>query len=464
LYGRNRLKIDKKLLIQQHRKDISFLITNSLSEQAIDCVARETKFMIRKGKVPPSCFVDTLLFNENDQADISLPDLTCDLNQVYGIDVSKEAMHKKFTSEAVNFLKGLLGELLGGQLKELSKGVLPLYFPRIKIKDSTKFSLPDSYGNDYKGYGNFSKNNGLVSIQYEYDLVSGDWLSIDLTKGLRNDQQDSKETVDAITQADLHIRDLGYITPTYLSAVVDKQAFFLNRLPPNAGVFTMAMKTFDWKKTDASFRKNSLLSLEAAVIVYEKNKIPCRLIIEKVSKAEYERRLEKARKSAKSRGVGISDLYKIKLRYNTFITNVSASILPVAIVRKTYYLRWQIELVFKTWKSFFNIDKIKKVKKERVECQLIAKLLWILINWRLFRTCNNHTRKIDKEQGISVIIFFKRCTKFTSTLRLVLLKRLSIIKWLEQIYLPLIADCACEAPRNKQTHYQTLKMNIIPLS
>jgi len=32
----------------------------------------------------------------------------------------------------------------------------------------------------------------------------------------------------------------------------------------------------------------------------------------------------------------------------------------VAVVRKTYYLRWQIELVFKTWKSFFHIDKIKK--------------------------------------------------------------------------------------------------------
>ena len=451
-------------MLKQHKKDIAFLIDNSLSEQTINRVARETSFMKRKGKVPACCFVNSLLFNENDQANISLPDLACDLNQVYGIDVSKEAMHKKFTPEAVNFLTGLLGELLGSQLKKLTGIGLPLHFPRIKIKDSTRFSLPCNYNNDYKGFGNFSKKNGLLSIQYEYDLVSGDWLSVDITKGLRNDQQDSKETADAITKGDLHIRDLGYITPTYLSAVVSKDAYFLNRLPPSASVFTTQMKVFDWKKVDASFNKNSLVSMESNVLIYEKNKIPCRLIIEKVSTTEYERRLEKARISAKSRGGGISDLYKIKLRYNTFITNVSGDILPVTVIRKTYYLRWQIELVFKTWKSFFRIDKVKKVKKERLECQLVAKLLWIMINWNLLRTFNKHVREIDNEQGVSILIFFKRCLKFTATFRMVLLKRLSISKWLEQIYLPLIANCACEAPKKKQTHYQSLKINIKPLS
>ncbi len=464
MFGRNKLKIDKKSLIIEHKKDISFLINNSLAEQRIDSIARETNFMKRKGKVPASCFVNTLLFNENDQSDISLPDLTADLNQVYGIDVSKEALHKKFTPAAVNFLKQLLGELLSNQLKSIASVGLPLYFPQIKIKDSTKFSLPDTYGDEYKGYGNFSKKNGLMSIQYEYDLVSSSWLSLEITKGLRNDQLDSKETINAITKGDLHIRDLGYVTPTYLSAVIDETAFFLNRLPPNAGVFNKAMKPFDWKKTHASFNKNSLTTMEVNVLVYEKNKISCRLIIERVSDDEYKRRLENAIKNAKSKGIGISNLYKIKLRYNSFITNVNSSILPVTIIRKTYYLRWQIELVFKTWKSFFHIDKIKKVKKERLECQLIAKLLWIMINWSLFRTLNKHAKEMDKDQGVSIMIFFKRCIRLAATFRIVLLKRLSITKWLEEIYLPLIRDCLCQAPRKKQTHYETLKMNIKPLS
>ena len=85
-----------------------------------------------------------------------------------------------------------------------------------------------------------------------------------------------------------------------------------------------------------------------------------------------------------------------------------------------------------------------------MECQLLAKLLWILINWRLFRTCNTHVRKIDSEKGVSVLIFFKRCLKLAAALRLVLLKRLPVTRWLGHIYLPLIANSLCDAPRNKR--------------
>lgn len=59
-----------------------------------------------------------------------------------------------------------------------------------------------------------------------------------MTKGLRDDQIDSAETVGSITKGDLHVRDLGYITPTYLSAVADKEAFFLNRLPSQCLILT----------------------------------------------------------------------------------------------------------------------------------------------------------------------------------------------------------------------------------
>lgn len=276
---------------------------------------------------------------------------------------------------------------------------------------------------------------------------------------MRNDQQDSKETIDALTAGDLHIRDLGYITPAYLTAVVEKQAFFLNRLPAMASIFSTSMKPLDWKSVNRKFNSSNVNSIEMNVLLYEKNRIPCRLIIECVSDSEYARGLKKANAIAKSKRLGLSELHKIKLRFNSFITNVSDQILPVAVIRKTYYLRWQIELVFKTWKSFFNINSVKKVKKERLECQLLARLLWILINWQLFKTYNKQVRVVDNSKGVSTIIFFKRCLKFAATLRLVLLKRLPVLRWLKDIYLPLIVDCICEAPINKRTHYQTLSIN-----
>ena len=257
----------------------------------------------------------------------------------------------------------------------------------------------------------------------------------------------------------MHISDLGYITPTYLSAVVEEEDFLQNRVAPQCAVLTKPTKPINWKKIDCYFKMNALAKHELDVMIYEKNKIPWKLLIEPVSDAEYCRLFKKAVEKTKSSGSVPSELLKIMLKYNIFITNVTAKVLAFEVIRKIYYLRWQIELVFKTWKSFSKIDRIKKVKKERQECQLLAKLLCNLINWELFRGCNKHVRQQDKEQGVSVLIFFKRCTKFAALFRLVLLKQASLIGWLNKTYLPLIKDSLCAGQKNKTTHYASIKIN-----
>ncbi|AFU17375.1 Transposase for insertion sequence element IS231B (plasmid) [Bacillus thuringiensis MC28] len=48
-------------------------------------------------------------------------------------------------------------------------------------------------------------------------------------------------------------------------------------------------------------------------------------------------------------------------------------------VHELYTLRWQIEIVFKTWESLFKIDHYRNVKQERLECQLYGKLIAIFL-------------------------------------------------------------------------------------
>lgn len=396
------------------------------------------------------------MFSCNSQAQTSLPDITADLDQHFSVEISKEGLHKKFNSKAVSFIKAVIKSQLSRQSSRLTD-ILGRHFNAINIKDSTKFLLPSTYNGDYPGFGNFSQRQGVMNIQYEYDLLSGNWKTIELTTIRSNDQLDSTQSINSIAKNELYIRDLGYITPTYLKAIISRGAYFLNRLPPQALVCNKKdNRNIDWGRIDQKFRKIGTDTLDMDVLVYTKEPISCRMVVERVNDELYRERIKQAKFSAHKHGVGITKEHKARCRYNMFITNVDSQVLPVQKIRETYHLRWQIELIFKTWKSHVQINKIKKVKKERFECHLLAKLLWTILNWKLFQCCGKYMSTRDRTTGISVLKFFKRCIAFSNSLRLVLLKRIPIRSWLDQIFIPMIRNTACEAPVGKKTHFQTL--------
>ncbi|PQQ52881.1 transposase, partial [Bacillus thuringiensis] len=64
---------------------------------------------------------------------------------------------------------------------------------------------------------------------------------------------------------------------------------------------------------------------------------------------------------------------------NVYMTNTPTDIVPMGQVHDWYSLRWQIEILFKTWKSFFHIHHCKKIKRERLECHLYGQLIAILL-------------------------------------------------------------------------------------
>lgn len=449
-----KVKIDNQLFVNQHTNEIETAINSTFSEEVLKKLAKDSGFIVRERELTGQKFLTSLMFTIHSQFHTSLIDHVDDFKQHCGIQISKQALHEKFNENAVKYLKEVLKLQLENQFKPVVNHELKALFTAVRIKDSTKFSLPTNYEGQYPSFGNFGKENGLMNIQYEYDLLSGACLSLELTNIKTNDQQNSKLTVEQINKGELSIRDLGFISATYLGKVIEIGANFLNRLPAQINTYDQQEKLLDWKKLDIKFNKYKLETLELEVKVYEKNKIPCRLIIERVSDEQYNKRLKTAIERAKSCKTGISDEHKLKCRYNTFITNIPKKDLALDHVRKTYYLRWQVEVVFKTWKSFFEIHQVKRVKKERMECQLLGKLIWILLNWRLFQICNEHLRLTKAKVGMSTIKFCKRCLKFSPMLRKVILQKYSLENWLNDDFLPLIDNAFCEAPKDKITHYE----------
>jgi transposase len=105
------------------------------------------------------------------------------------------------------------------------------------------------------------------------------------------------------------------------------------------------------------------------------------LIVSRVNERTYKKRLAKAKIAARSKGYNVSRHFKTCAALSVYITNIPKAWLGTKQIKETYDLRWQIELIFKTWKSQAGIDKVKAMKVERFQCQILARFLWILLNW-----------------------------------------------------------------------------------
>lgn len=78
-------------------------------------------------------------------------------------------------------------------------------FKRIRILDATVFQLPDSFATNYQGSGG-SSNTAGVKIQLEYDLLSGQFLNVQLGPGKNNDKTYGTICLETVEKGDLCLR------------------------------------------------------------------------------------------------------------------------------------------------------------------------------------------------------------------------------------------------------------------
>ncbi|WP_256973017.1 transposase [Bacillus wiedmannii] len=62
-----------------------------------------------------------------------------------------------------------------------------------------------------------------------------------------------------------------------------------------------------------------------------------------------------------------------------YVTNIPWEYVSKREIHDFYSLRWQIEIIFKTWKSIFCIHHNTNIKKERLECHIYGKLITYII-------------------------------------------------------------------------------------
>lgn len=108
-------------------------------------------------------------------------------------------------------------------------------------------------------------------------------------------------------------------------------------------------------------------------------KLSSRVVIYRLTSTQIHKRRKQQTYVEKKNGVTYSEKSKRLTESNVYITNIPWEIVPMEHVHDIYSLRWQIEIVFKTWKSLFGINHCHNIKRERLECHLYGKSIAIFL-------------------------------------------------------------------------------------
>lgn len=371
--------------IQQLEKSLQGQFENHFDPEEIEQLARNLKFVQRESKLNATTFLSLIIFNANSLHDESLNDLTITLSKNHGVDISKQGLDDRFNAYAVQFLTAALEHLLRQQLAERVPFRNCLEFNRILIKDSVCFQIDESLGQYYPGSGG-SGSKANVRIQFEYDLLDGKIVDLSLNAFNDQDAKNSVLTLDVVDSGDLIIRDLAYMHLEALQGIVERVGHFLCRLNTQAKVYQEQdgkMIALDFPAIVNAMRQHNIRQSEEIVFIGKDQELPVRLFIYLLPETVYNERMRKANQTARSKGRQVSKEYKARAGLNLFITSAPEELISVETSWQLYTLRWQIELTFKVWKSLCKIDKVKKVKKDRLECYIWSRLLLIILCWRI---------------------------------------------------------------------------------
>ena len=354
-------------------------LSNKLQEiltESSDKYSRDSGFVKRESKLTGSKFAQGLIFGWQNNPNISLSELTQVFSEL-GVNISEQGLSKRFNESGIFFMEKLLREclLLLNNENEVSSLLLSK-FSDVKVYDSTTVMLPKELIEYWTGNGSRtgSKTTSAIKISASLSLKSGS-LNLSIEDGFNNDRNAELIINEDIVSNSLSIKDMGYFSLESFDTIDKKGAYYCSRLKLQTKIYSL-----DDKELDILNIMNDKIILDKDVIVGNTQRLKCRLLVSRLSKEKENERINEIKKQAKREGLQPSK-NRLKLAaFNIFITNADRDKLSFDEALVLMKSRWQIELLFKLWKSYCQIDKSRSKNSKRILIELYAKLIGAIIS------------------------------------------------------------------------------------
>jgi hypothetical protein len=309
-----------------------------------------------------------------------------------GQTLSKQAVAKRFSTAAVCFLQQVLEAVVARLCwHPLKRPKFLDCFPRVLIQDSTCVALPQKLAAHFPG--SFSHSQGrsaTLKIQAVYDLITQACVSFVVGSFSDNDQRASPSIL-AIAQAgELVIRDLGYAVLKVFQQLHDKGVYFLSRWQPSTAI----LDPMTGQPLDLLAKLRACGSWDGPVLLGKEQKFPARLVALPVPEAVAAERRRKLQSNRDRRAHPSKERLALA-GWSIFITNVPQSIWPPLALPDVYAMRWRIEILFKAWKSHFQLEALTAGSAEQIQVLIYGRLLWICLFQVSFLSANLPTSTLS---------------------------------------------------------------------
>ena len=395
------------------------IIFAKVDKQLINKIAKRTGFIGRKdGKIKPYNLILGFMIMASKKLK-SFDSWASEIAVLNGISLTKQAVEGRMNYKTENMLKLIFEEKLSIALKPFQRKrhqVLSGKFANIFIDDCTTINLPSELAEHFPGNVSRGEKKSQAKIHALHNFSKNNFSFLDIHSFVDNDQSLSPNVLSYLKPGDLILRDLGF------------QVLSVQRQLISNGVYLISRKKFGTKiydvKTGEELTLKKLVGkrgwFDGQVLVGKTEQLKMRLIVSALPKEKANERRRKERKNRDKR-MNHSLEYYNQLGYTILLTNIPSEICSRKEIGQLYGLRWRIETIFKTWKSYFSLESIipnECKNPHRINCVIYLMLLQIIsfqIKWM-----NHYTKENMLKQGDCYFSLVKMAKFFSQHLNLIL--------------------------------------------
>jgi hypothetical protein len=448
-------KLTQQQLTSPARKTVKNL-KKVINKKTVEGLAWESKFIQRiTSKIMGFDFLASMLLASLDAEHATLEKICEILHSINPhVKITPQSIMERLNSEAAPcFFEMVLKRVLKIQLDSFASEIPPdllKKFTKVLLQDSSSMDLNEKLSDSYQGSGGRA-SKASAKIDVIYDFKAKQYEHIKITDHSEADQKLGLNILDFLEPNALVIRDLGYLRMDCIIKIDAMKAFFLSRFKNNTCVYLNKEDENQLELSEYLYenhRDSRVVELEVYITRF---KVPVRLIAYRVPGEVSAERRRKAHATAKKQGRTLTKKSLNLLEFSIFITNVPKETWPAEVVGTIYRIRWQIELLFKSWKSKLKIDYLKGINPNRIKVLLNVRMILVIIINEIYKLLNYIGNCISQVVSMHKVYNWMKCA---NRLKRILKGKLS---WWEERHLAdLIVMCMSKQKRNKKTSLQAI--------